>query len=147
MRHSTESTTSISAPVQSTPGCEALETATLAKQKEVKDAAKVDQGHEVAVASAWGGVIGTERSSTGPGSRGRSATVADSSLPVRALQRLRGSPVKLLGRDPASLEGLAQLGHHLVPLGVRYPQVTQRKTPGIGIHDPRPLTASPCSPV
>ena len=44
MRHSTEIAAGVSAPVQSAPGCETLDTVTLAKQMAVRDAAKVSRG-------------------------------------------------------------------------------------------------------
>jgi hypothetical protein len=56
-------------------------------------------------------------------------------FPGAGAQRQRGSPIELVGRDPAGLVGLAQLGQRAVTLSVRYSQVSRRKTSGVGVHD------------
>lgn len=47
----------------------------------------------------------------------------------------RGSLAELLGRDPADLVGLGQLRQRPVTLGVRYRQVSRRKTCALRAHD------------
>jgi hypothetical protein len=99
-----------------------------------KGRADGEPGSEVAIASARGGGM-SMGSVYGVTVEGQVCERDGQFFPGAGAQRQRGSPIELVGRDPAGLVGLAQFGQRLVTLSVRYPQVSRRKTSGVAVHD------------